>query len=93
MTVCRYELRVDVSDVVPAPEAELAATLVVPENAEEGPRTLAVGFPGAFIAAATGMSTTPVAIARRLTTPNVAGFSSRSITSGSVTAASRIRLR
>lgn len=48
MTVCRYELRVDVSDVVPASEAELAATLVVPDNAEKGSRTLAVGFPGAF---------------------------------------------
>jgi pimeloyl-ACP methyl ester carboxylesterase len=48
MTLRRRELRIDVSDAVPFPGAELAVTLVVPDDAEDGPRTLAIGFPGAF---------------------------------------------
>jgi pimeloyl-ACP methyl ester carboxylesterase len=49
MALRRYELRVDVSGVVPhLEEAELAATLIVPDKVEERHRTLAVGFPGAF---------------------------------------------
>lgn len=48
MTLRRRELRIDVSNAVPFPGAELAVTLVLPDDAEDGPRTLAVGFPGAF---------------------------------------------
>jgi pimeloyl-ACP methyl ester carboxylesterase len=48
MTLRRHELRVDVSDVVASPKAELAVTLVIPDNFDDGPRTLAFGFPGAF---------------------------------------------
>jgi pimeloyl-ACP methyl ester carboxylesterase len=48
VTVHRHELCVDVSDAVPYPGAKVAATLVIPEDAEERPRTLAIGFPGAF---------------------------------------------
>jgi pimeloyl-ACP methyl ester carboxylesterase len=48
MNVCRHELRVDVSQTVPYRSAELAVTLITPDDAERGPRTLVLGFPGAF---------------------------------------------
>jgi pimeloyl-ACP methyl ester carboxylesterase len=48
MTLRRREVRIDVSDAVPFPGGELAVTLVVPDDADDGPRTLAIGFPGAF---------------------------------------------
>jgi pimeloyl-ACP methyl ester carboxylesterase len=44
--VRRFELRVDVSGAVPWAASELAVTLVVPARGIDGPRTLALAFPG-----------------------------------------------
>ncbi len=44
--VQRFELRVDVSGAVPWADSELAVTLMVPAGEVDGPRTLALAFPG-----------------------------------------------
>jgi pimeloyl-ACP methyl ester carboxylesterase len=46
MTLSRFDLRIDVSAVTPGVDSSLAATLVLDEAVVDGPRRLAVAFPG-----------------------------------------------